>query len=258
MSRALHEACSLVGAGIRAAVIAKAPRRTVAAVAATSLEQALRVLMASAPAPAAMSVDSKQAAVAALARAEAVRQKKCARRAARRKRLKEAKSMKPQAMCVDNSSQPAAVHGPGLLQGAELAPQPSAAVAPSQMQVDDIVEPSNTDSGHAAACAAAAGSDGESQEPGPAPVIPHQLPAGHAVNVDDDVIVVGGEFQGAAGVVFRVTGGMAFVKVSKKHVHREKGTIEVNLPDLMVRGKPASGKSHATGKQGSWGRKQGR
>jgi len=88
MSKRNHEVSILLSASIRAAIHAKAPRRTVAAVAAASMESAIRSAHLLAAAPAVTGVGLQEPKVARDAAVEAAKRSK---RAANRKRRREKK-----------------------------------------------------------------------------------------------------------------------------------------------------------------------
>jgi len=240
----LRAACALAGAIVRSAVLAKAPRRTTAAVAAAAYAAAHRGLCSGAEAAPAAAGDGPAGAApcgdgAAAARLWA------ARAAARSRRRAAKKERKQESMVVDRSGVVAEVEPTGVVE----APEPPLAVARA---APEPAAPLVTLSSPPAASPLPAGS---ASSGGAAPsstleVEPRAKEGSPSFAVDDSVVVVEGDFAGASGRVVSLDSVYAQLTVNAGAIFHDVSPITVALVDLVLQRCQQPGGAHARRRRG--------
>jgi len=232
---------------MRAAIQSKAPRRTCAAIAASTMAQAFRLLQSGDVGPAAApggldgaayAAGGRSAGAEAAARDGAALAPLRAKRAAQRKRRKAAKRG-GEAMDVEVGTMPVDEGGPS---GAGGAPGPQPAVAPM-----DTEPPAGVAAGSSTSMAVrtveqvqlGSGAPGQHLDAPPS----SQQPA-HGFAVGDQVCVIGGEFECGSGRIAAVGPGSASIVVPSTALFHDCSPINVAFGDLVHARRGQAGAAH--------------
>ena len=245
----LRDHCALVGAAVRAAILAKAPRRTVSAVAAASIAAVTRSLRPEDAAPADASGAVAGAGYTAAAGVGSASTR--AARAAKRTRRRAAK--RAAAMDVDkDTGQGRGVAGPS---GGVGAPVPSPGPSPSTpLPAATLAAPSQLEHENAAPMDVATGVGVAAPASGAAAASVASpafgAPPAALFSTGERVIIAGGEFEGGSGVVASVEAGTATVEIAAGVIFADVSPVAVRVDHLVRRKLPAKAHGRRAGKRG--------
>ena len=237
----VRAACALAGALVRAAVLAKAPRRTTAAVAAAAFAAAQRGLRSDADASPAAAGDGPLGAAPG-GGAAALR---AARAAARKRRKAAAKARKQRRMEADDGdAEMDAPPGDGEPLDPPLALEPVQVPVPS-LAADELFPLPATSSSPTL----------PSSSSGAAPVTTEQdgntrIEELHIFDVGKKVVIVEGAFAGACGCVASVESGRAAIVIPDGGMFHESSPIDVSLSDLVLQRSERPGGAHPGRRRG--------